>query len=151
MTDMKTLIEQQKGPAPIVVVHDLGVQFDVRIRSHRLTVDQTIRGGGDDAGPEPIELLGAALGSCIAYYIHQFCRARSLPCDGLVVSVEQQMADAPRRVAKFDVGVSLPDAFPERYLEAIERVVRSCPAHNTLASGAEIHLSVARHAPPASV
>ena len=151
MTNMETLIEQRKRPAPIVIVHESGVRFDVRIRSHRLTVDQTIRGGGDDGGPEPIELLGAALGSCIAYYIHQFCRARSLPCDGLVVSVDQQMADAPRRVAKFDVGVSLPDAFPERYLEAIERVVRSCPVHNTLASGARIEMSVTRQTEAAPV
>lgn len=148
---METLTQSSTHAAPIVIVHDSGVRFDVQIRSHRLVVDQTIRGGGDDAGPEPIELLGAALGSCIAYYIHQFCRARSLPCTGLVVSVEQQMADAPRRIAKFEVRVSLPTAFPERYLEAIERVVRTCPAHNTLASGARIEMTVTRHAERDSV
>jgi len=148
---METLMQPSIGTAPIVIVHESGVRFDVRIRSHRLSVDQTIRGGGDDAGPEPIELLGAALGSCIAYYIHQFCRARSLACEGMIVSVDQQMADNPRRIAKFEVAVSLPGSFPGCYLEAIERVVRSCPAHNTLASGARIEMSVTRHTEPATV
>jgi len=130
--------------APIVVTHGSGVRFDIQIRSHRIVVDQTSRGGGDDVGPEPIELLGAALGSCIAYYVSQFCRARSLPCDDLVVTVDQRMADAPSRIAAFAVRVVLPAPFPERYLDAIERVVRSCPAHNTLATGARIDVSASR-------
>ena len=141
---MEMLMTQNDVAEAIVVTPESGVQFDVQIRSHHLLVDQTIRGGGDDAGPEPVELLGAALGSCIAYYVTRFCRARSLPCDDLAVTVEQQMADAPRRVAAFAVGVSLPASFPARYLEAVERVVQSCPVHNTLAGGARIDLSVTR-------
>jgi uncharacterized OsmC-like protein len=145
MNDMETLIAPPKAASPIVIRYEEGARFDVQIRSHHLTVDQTTRGGGDDTAPEPIELLGASLGSCIAYYISQFCRARSLPCDDLVVTVNQRMADAPRRVASFVVGVSLPPSIPERYLEAVERVIRSCPAHNTLALGARVDVSVTQH------
>jgi len=139
---MQTLIAPPKARPPIVIRHEEGGRFDVQIRSHHLSVDQTTRGGGDDTAPEPIELLGASLGSCIAYYVCQFCRARSLPCDDVVVTVHQRMAEAPRRIATFVVDVSLPTAIPEHYLEAVERVVRSCPAHNTLALGAQIDVSV---------
>ena len=145
MTDMETLIAPVNAGSPIVIRYEQGSRFDVQIRSHHLSVDQTTRGGGDDTAPEPIELLGASLGSCIAYYVSQFCRARALPCDDLVVTVDQRMTEAPRRIARFVVGVSLPASIPERYLGAVDRVIRSCPAHNTLALGAEVDVSVAHH------
>ena len=135
--------------APMVVTHESRARFAVQIRSHRLVVDQTLRGGGDDAGPEPIELLGAALGSCVAYYIAEFCRARSLSSDGMVVTVRQHMASDPRRVAEFVIAVSLPASFPERYLETVERVARSCPVHNTLMHGAGVAVSVEKLNVPA--
>ena len=43
---------------PIVVTHDGGVKFSAQLRTHRVIVDQPIRGGGDDAGPSPVEMLG---------------------------------------------------------------------------------------------
>ena len=130
--------------SPIVVTHEARARFAIQIRSHRLVVDQTPRGGGDDAGPEPIELLGAALGSCIAYYVAEFCRARSISSEGMVVSVQQHTAKDPHRVTEFAVAVSLPASFPPRYVEMVERVARSCPAHNTLAHGASVAVSVER-------
>jgi len=130
---------------PIVVTHATNARFDIQIRGHRLVVDQTTNGGGEDAGPEPIELLGAALGSCIAYYVEQFCRARGLESDGLVVTVDQRMVDAPRRVGRFVVAVRLPASFPDRYMETVERVTRSCPAHNTLVRGADVEVTITRN------
>lgn len=140
-------METLNDAGPIVVRHDAGARFEIQIRDHRLIVDQTVRGGGENAGPEPIELLGAALGSCVAYYVDKFCRARSLSCDEMVITVEQQMADHPRRIARFSVHVSLPDSFPGKYVEAIERVVQGCPAYNTLVRGAEVGLRVDRVIP----
>ena len=142
---MKTLISPP-GVAPIVVRHATNAQFDIQIRGHRLVVDQTTKGGGEDVGPEPIELLGAALGSCVAYYVNQFCRARALESDGLEVTVDHRMVDTPRRVGRFAVAVRLPAALPERYMEMIERVARSCPAHNTLVRGADVDVTIIRDA-----
>jgi putative redox protein len=134
--------------APMIVTQESRTRFAIQIRSHRLVVDQTARGGGDDAGPEPIELLGAALGTCVSYYVAEFCRARLLPSDGIVVTVQQQMANDPRRIAEFAVAVSLPPSFPERYLETVERVARSCPAHNTLVHGAGVAVTIEKSEAP---
>jgi putative redox protein len=101
-------------------------------------VDQTIKGGGTDSAPTPIELLGAALGSCIAYYIHHFLHVRGLPADALNVSVTQKSASNPSRVECFDVVVTLPAEVPGQYMPLLHRVIDSCPAHNTLAPGARI-------------
>jgi uncharacterized OsmC-like protein len=128
---------------PIVVSHDGGVRFAAQIRSHRVFVDQTLRGGGEDTAPAPIELLGAALGTCVAYYVQQFCHARGLPHEGMRVEVEQLSAANPSRIGKFVVRVVLPAELPAPYAALIERVARSCPAHNTLSLGATVDVTIA--------
>jgi putative redox protein len=123
---------------PIVVTHEGGVRFAAQIRSHRIVVDQTVRGGGADSAPAPIELLGAALGTCVAYYVQQFCHSRGLPYDGLQVEVEQHGAQNPARIGRFVVRVMLAAEIPAHYAAMLERVAQSCPAHNTLSHGADV-------------
>ncbi|HTJ20834.1 MAG TPA: OsmC family protein [Gemmatimonadaceae bacterium] len=130
------------GRSPIVVTHDGGVKFSAQIRSHRVIVDQPIRGGGEDTGPAPIELLGASLGTCVALYVQQFCHVRGLPYDGMRVEVEQFGTGNPNRIGTFAVRVLLAHELPEEYAAMLERVARSCPAHNTLVNGAEVHVTI---------
>ena len=128
--------------APTVVTHLEGACFAAQIRSHTIIVDQPAHAGGDDLGPMPLELLGASLGTCVALYVQRFLQARSLPYDGLRVEVSERKVREPARVAEFEVRVVLPAALPGRYAEMLERVVRSCPAHNTLTLGAEVSVSI---------
>jgi len=132
----------QNARQPIVVTHEGGVRFAAQVRSHRVLVDQPIQGGGTDSAPAPIELLGASLGTCVALYVQQFCEARGLPHEGMRVEVETVGAANPNRIGRFVAHVVLPAALPPRYAEMIERVARSCPAHNTLAHAADVAVSI---------
>jgi uncharacterized OsmC-like protein len=127
---------------PIVVTHDGSARFSARVRSHRVVVDQPTHAGGADTGPMPLELLGVSLGTCIAYYVHKFLQAREIAHEGMRVEVHQTTAKNPYRVAQFAVHLILPAALPPDYSELLERVVRSCPAHNTLAGVAGVTLSI---------
>jgi uncharacterized OsmC-like protein len=127
---------------PIVVTHEGGVQFAAQVRAHRLLVDQPERGGGADAGPSPIELLGVSLGTCVALYVQQFCQSRGLSHEGMRVEVQQRGAQNPNRIGEFAVRVVLPEGLPAEHVEMLERVARSCPAHNTLVHGAEVTMQV---------
>jgi uncharacterized OsmC-like protein len=127
---------------PITVTHEGGLRFAAQIRTHQLIVDQPSSAGGADAGPMPIELLGASLATCVALYVQQFCAARGLSTRGLAVEVDQHAARNPGRIARFDLRVRLPDGLPASYLPALQRVAQSCPAHNTLVHGAEVHVEV---------
>lgn len=128
--------------SPIVVTHLDGVRFAAQIRSHVLIVDQPPHAGGMDAGPMPIELLGTSLGTCIALYVQQFLHARRLPYQGMRVEVEQIGAKNPNRVGEFSVRVLLPAPLPPAYGELLERVIRSCPAHNTLEHAARLTIAI---------
>lgn len=88
----------------------------------------------------PLELLGASLGTCIALYVQQFCHVRGLPYRGMRVEVDPRGAQG--RIGRFDVRVVLPEPLPPQYEQMLERVARSCPAHNTLAHGAEIAVAI---------
>ena len=127
---------------PIVVTHDGGMRFTAQIRTHRLTVDQPTRAGGDDSGPMPLELLGTSLGTCIAFYVQQFLHARNLPYEGMRVEVEQYGAAHPSRLGTFVARVVLPASLPPAYAELLERVARSCPAHGTLTTAAQVLVSI---------
>ena len=128
--------------APIVITHEGGMRFAAQVRSHRIETDQAQRAGGEDSAPSPIELLGVSLGSCIAFYVQQFCHARGLPYRGMQVEVEQRSEKNPARVAEFVVRVVMPADIPDQYIPVLERVVRSCPAHNTLSLGAAMNVEI---------
>jgi uncharacterized OsmC-like protein len=127
---------------PIVVTHEGGLRFAAEIRSHRIVVDQPERAGGADSGPMPLELFGAALGTCIALYVQQFLQARGLPHEEMRVEVEQHKAAHPSRIATFVARVILPAALPPAYAELVERVARSCPAHGTLTNAAQVIVTI---------
>jgi uncharacterized OsmC-like protein len=127
---------------PIVVTHEGGLRFAARVRSHRILVDQPVTAGGQDAGPMPIELLGTSLGTCIALYVQQYCQSRDLTCEGMRVEVEQFGARSPSRIGEFVVRVVLPRPLPPSHAEMLERIVRSCPAHNTLVHETPVRITI---------
>ncbi len=68
----------------------LGDRFrsEVKLRSHTLTVDEPHGIGGTDAGPTPVELVLAALGTCQEITYRAFATALSIPVTGVAVTVE---------------------------------------------------------------
>ena len=138
----RNVTEERPAPLPIVVTHQAGLRFAAQVGAHELILDQPLRGGGRDAGPSPIELLGAALGSCIGLYVHKFLVARKLADEGLRIEVTQHSARDPHRIAKFEVHIILPGEIPPVYRPMVESVARVCPAYNTLAGGAEVVITI---------
>jgi uncharacterized OsmC-like protein len=58
------------------------------------------------------------------------------------MQVEVDSSGVQGRIGRFEVRVKLPEALPPQYAEMLERVARSCPAHNTLAHGAEVAVQI---------
>lgn len=136
-------------PRPMVTTHDGGLKFTTDIRGHKVVVDQPKGAGGDEA-PTPLELMGASLGACVALYVQQFCKTRGLNHEGMRVEVQQIGARGPSRIGRFEVRVVLREELPAEYAELLERVARSCPAHNTLVHGSEVSVRI-EQAEPAAV
>lgn len=65
-----------------------GFESQVKIRHHRITVDEPDALGGTDKGPNPVELVLAALGTCqeIAYRAH--AAALGIPLESVRVELK---------------------------------------------------------------
>ncbi len=114
-----------------------GLEFRIRLRGHDITTDMSGDEGGRDAGCNPVELLGAALGGCLAIMVQQFCNARGHDGD-VGVNLTLQMADDPKRVAAFVADIELPDGVPEEQREQLGSLVSRFPVPATLSSPPEL-------------
>jgi len=65
-----------------------GFRSAVSIRDHQLTVDEPHGIGGSDAGPTPVELVLAALGTCQEITYRAFATALDIPLASVAVTVE---------------------------------------------------------------
>jgi uncharacterized OsmC-like protein len=135
---------------PVTVTWDGGLRFTAEVRGHRITVDQPREAGGDDSGPMPIELMPAALGTCVALYVQRFLVTRGLDPAGLSVAVAAAGARDPNRLGRFDVQVTIPGGVPEKYLDAVRRAAEGCTVHHTLTHTPEIAVAIVAGVPSAT-
>ena len=134
---------------PVTITWDGGLRFTADVRGHKLTVDQPRQAGGGDAGPMPVELLPASLGTCVAFYVQQFLSTRGLDATGLEVQVFTAGAANPNRIGLLEVTVSVPRGIPEQYRSAVVRAAESCTVHHTLTHTPEISVNLLETAPAA--
>lgn len=90
--------------------------------------------GGGGTTYSPSDLLGAALGTCIASTLGMFAERHEIDLTGLKVDVVKTMStNTPRRVESLMTTVTVPgDRIPVDQRELYERVGHSCPVHKSL-------------------
>lgn len=119
---------------------------DVSVGPHTLRADESNENGGNDAGPDPHELLLAALGSCASTTVQMYAERKQWPLDA--VNVDLAYVRTPSNsgvdynnevVNNIEMGISfsgdLSNAQKARLLEIAER----CPVHRILTSQVKIH------------
>lgn len=65
-----------------------GLHTEARIRDFTVTVDEPEALGGSDKGPNPVEIVLAALGTCQEITYRLYADAMGIPLDGISVRVE---------------------------------------------------------------
>jgi putative redox protein len=120
-----------------------GEAYEIRVRGHRVRVDQPADLGGDDSAPTPTELFVASLAACVAFYAGRYLTRHGLRRDGLAVHTDFDMAtDRPARVAAIRVTVRVPDGFPAERRGALAAVASHCTVHNSLTTQPEVIVTV---------
>src|SRR5580693_3866134 len=101
------------------------------IRDHQLTIDERLHAGGDDAGPDPQELLAASLASCTAITMEMYAARKGWEIGNVEVTVEYTPAErgCPTR---FGLVVRLPEDLPPEQVERLRVIAAKCPVHRTL-------------------
>ena len=68
-----------------------GLRSEASVRDFRLTVDEPAQLGGRDAGPNPVELVLAALGTCQEITYRLYADTLGIPLDGVAVEIEGRL------------------------------------------------------------
>jgi putative redox protein len=106
-------------------------RHDIEIRKHEVRADEPTDHGGDDAAPNPQELLAASLASCTAITMEMYAERKGWDIGEVVVDVDYEPAHrgAP---TKFEMVVRLPKELPEEQREKLMTIAAKCPVHRTL-------------------
>ena len=104
---------------------------DLKIGRHRLTADEPESSGGDDNGPNPQELLAAALASCTAITVEMYAKRKGWNTDGLEVDVDYTPAERGS-ATNFTLVMKMPAHLSEEQAERLRTIAAKCPVHRTL-------------------
>jgi len=126
----------------ITVTHKAGQEFAIRVRGHEVSSDMSVKDGGGDAAPSPVELLAGSLGACIAMMAQRYCERHGYTDGEVGVSLTLELADSPKRVGGFVVDVELPNGVPEDKKDAVRRMIERCPVHETLRNPPRVDIDI---------
>jgi putative redox protein len=108
-----------------------GFRHIVKVREHRMNIDEPVEAGGDDAAPSPQELLAASLASCTAVTIEMYAARKGWNLRD--VEVECEYIPAERGCpTKFTLTLRLPSDLTDEQVQRLKVIATKCPVHRTL-------------------
>jgi putative redox protein len=107
------------------------LRHTVQVRDHQLVVDELPDSGGDDAGPDPLELLAVSLASCTAITVEMYASRKGWDIGHIEVDAEYSPAERGCPT-KFQLVMRLPDDLPEEQVEKLRVIAAKCPVHRAL-------------------
>jgi uncharacterized OsmC-like protein len=120
-----------------------GLVQDVSVGSHRLIADEPIAAGGTDTGPNPYDLLLAALGTCTSMTLALYARRKQWPLRAVTVRLRHAKiyaADCETcetregRLDHIETDVELLGGLDEEQRARLLDIAKKCPVHRTLTS-----------------
>src|SRR6476646_6637641 len=107
------------------------LRHTVQVRDHHVTVDEPVTSGGEDAGPDPRELLAVSLASCTAITMEMYAARKGWDIGHVEVDVEYTPAERGCPT-KFELIMRLSDDLPEEQVERLQAIAAKCPVHRVL-------------------
>src|SRR5215470_13233144 len=91
---MTTLREATEAGTVTVYGSAAGLAQEIVVGRHRLTGDEPTSAGGTDSGPNPYDLLLAALGSCMSMTAALYARRKGWPLESVTVRLRHSRVHA---------------------------------------------------------
>ena len=118
-------------------------QFEARVQvgAHELIVDEPAERGGLGSGPNPYDLLCAALAACTLMTLELYAKRKGWTLDRLSVRVTHQKGSAEKR-DRFDRTLELGTVTSEQR-DALIKIAQRCPVDLLLERGADVTVTIA--------
>lgn len=131
-----------------VIVHSLGnLRQEIDAGAHSFIADEPVDAGGDEAGPNPYELLLAALGACTSMTLLLYARRKGWPLEDVEVRLSHRRdhardcAECEQATSKIDVierRITLVGGLDEAQRLRLLEIAEKCPVHRTLTGTIEV-------------
>jgi putative redox protein len=124
-----------------------GFAQKITVGPHRLSGDEPTAVGGTDTGPNPYDLLLAALGSCTSMTVAMYARRKQWPLEAVTVRLRHlkiHAADCESCEKKeglldrIEREVELVGPLEEEQRARLLEIANKCPVHRTLSSEIDI-------------
>jgi len=118
-----------------------GVSADATSGSHTLRIDEPEALGGNNSGPNPVELLLSALGGCLVVLVNAFAPAHGVDVKDVQVKVEgdldpdgfQGLSEVRPGFSEIRYKLTINSPSPtDKIAELTEHVLTACPVKDTL-------------------
>ena len=113
----------------------------IAIGPHRLTADEPPAAGGADEGPNPPELLLAALGACKGMTVYLYAERKQWPLRAVRVTLARTPGEGGEQIG---VTLSFVGELSEEQRQRLLEIAEHCPVHRMLVSGVAIRSSLER-------
>jgi putative redox protein len=120
-----------------------GFAQEITVGDHLLLADEPIAMGGGDTGPNPYDLLLAALGSCTSMTLSMYARRKQWPLEAVRVKLRHSRVHAADcaeceakegTVDRIEREVELTGPLDEKQRARLLEIADKCPVHRTLTS-----------------
>jgi putative redox protein len=131
----------------ILVRSGEGLVQEIDAGRHHLRSDEPVDRGGTDAGPDPYDLLCAALGACTSMTLRLYARHKGWPLEEVKVVVRHDKIHAADcavcetkegRLDRIRREISLRGRLDDEQRTRLLEMANKCPVHRTLTSEVQI-------------
>lgn len=142
--------DDSRAPGTVTVIEDpaIGYLHTAVTSTHRWLLDEPVSVGGADLGPNPYDMLLAALGGCTSMTMRMYARRKGWEYGATVVRLQHSRIHAAD-CAECETGsgmishihreIVLDPALPPEQRSRLLEIADRCPVHRTLRS--EIHIT----------
>ncbi len=118
---------------------DAAFEQRVYIGPHVLAADELPEAGGDDRGPDPFQLLQAALGACTSMTLGVYAKRKGWELGEVTVRVGRRVeggtgpgGKAAGKVQGFERRIAVSPALAEEQRTRLLQIANQCPVHRAL-------------------
>jgi putative redox protein len=131
---------------------------EISVGPHLLKCDELVAVGGDDAGPNPYELLLAGLGACTGITLRMYADRKGWPLKSVRVRLMHEKiyardcADCETKEGMLDLirrEISLVGELSDDQRQRLLEIANRCPVHRALTSEVRIETRIAPMSVPA--
>jgi putative redox protein len=123
-----------------VLVAETGIgkyQVEARMGDAALLLDEPLAAGGLGSGPNPYDLISAAVGACTTMTLRLYANRKGWPLTRVRAAVRHTRPSLEAK-DQFELAITLEGDLDEAQRARLMEIAERCPVHLTLARGSDV-------------